>query len=324
MGDGGSPAIDRGFQFGTQNNNQELFCQFNGPTEPWPTNAFTVGLASAIPVGQWTHVACTYDNSELRLYRDGTLAGSGFVGPKTIANSASNLRISLDDNSNVPFDGIIDEAKVYNVALPAAAFLKAATCNHWKDPVSGDWTDGTKWTAGVPPGASDLACITATGAPYTVTLNANSTVAGFTLDSPDASFFASSRTFTVNGPSIINDGDVTWRNSSWTGTGEVTNSSTNTMIFQGSSSINGPFTQNGTIIVQGSSVGSNATLTVADGMTNNGTTILDSIDAVRQANLTVSSGILNNLPAGTITANLAARPRNTGWRVFGGMMGPVQ
>lgn len=162
VGDGGSPAIDREFQFGTQNNDQELFCQFNGPTEPWPTNALSVTLASAIPVEQWTHVACTYNNSELRLYRDGTLAGGGFVGPKTIANSASNLRISLDNNSNVPSDGIIDEAKVYNVALPVVAIQEAATCNYWKDPVSGIWTDGTKWTAGVPPGASDLTCITAT------------------------------------------------------------------------------------------------------------------------------------------------------------------
>ena len=54
------------------------------------------------------------------------------------------------------------------VALPTAA--SAAVCStSWSSAVSGSWTDASKWSAGVPGGASD-ACITVNGT-YTVTLN---------------------------------------------------------------------------------------------------------------------------------------------------------
>src|SRR5262249_10182745 len=93
----------------------------------------------------------------------------------------------------------------------------------WKAATSGNWSVGTNWVGNVAPTAGDTAVIDATGANYTVTLDTNPTVAGFTLNSANATFSAASRTFTVNGPDTLSAGSVLWRSSTWTGSGTLTN-----------------------------------------------------------------------------------------------------
>lgn len=56
----------------------------------------------------------------------------------------------------------------------------AATVS-WKDPVNGNWTDGTKWSTGMVPAAGDDVIINASGASYTVTLNALVSIVSLTL-----------------------------------------------------------------------------------------------------------------------------------------------
>jgi filamentous hemagglutinin len=88
----------------------------------------------------------------------------------------------------------------------------AAIATSWAAPTSGNWIDGSKWTAGMPnnAGASTYdAIIAATGSPYTVTLNAPSstfTVNSLTLSSPAATLDHSSGTLTVNGAMNISAG----------------------------------------------------------------------------------------------------------------------
>ncbi len=112
---------EQGYQFFLTGNNTVLAIQFvsrkPGETPGNTANAFRLTLANAIPMGQWTYVAATYDHDSLRLYVNGTLVGTEYVGPKTVASSGANLRISGDDNDNVHFAGLIDQAAVYNVAL---------------------------------------------------------------------------------------------------------------------------------------------------------------------------------------------------------------
>src|SRR5262249_37490494 len=69
----------------------------------------------------------------------------------------------------------------------------------WIGAVSGRWSGPGGWSNGAPPTAADIAVFNATGADYTVTLDVDATVAGFTLNSANATFAASGRTFTVNG-----------------------------------------------------------------------------------------------------------------------------
>ena len=116
----GGAAGNNGYQFGITGNNAVLLCQFNAAGEPWPGNQLIVDLPSAIPLDQWSHVACTYDNADLKIYVNGGLVGTQPVGAKSVVDSASSLRISGDDNNHVYFHGLIDEVGVFNRALTAS------------------------------------------------------------------------------------------------------------------------------------------------------------------------------------------------------------
>ena len=81
---------------------------------------------------------------------------------------------------------------------------RAATVT-WKAAVSGNWSDGTKWSTGTPPGAADTAVIDI-GGTYTVTVNVAATVAGLTLNAPSGqvTLDLSSASFVLNGPGAAN------------------------------------------------------------------------------------------------------------------------
>ena len=117
------------------------------------------------------------------------------------------------------------------LALFATAGSQPVCDVSWASPVSGNWNEATKWIPSAVPGSTQVACIDATGDTYTVTLNINDTVAGFSLDSPDATFSATGRTLTVNGPATLTTGDVMWQSSVWRGSGTLTNNAN--MTFRG-------------------------------------------------------------------------------------------
>ena len=89
-----------------------------------------VGMGSApltIQTGQWTHVACTYDQSMIRLYQDGVLimmsAASGPIG-----SSGTPLTVGMNSPSGDNFVGKLDEVKVWRRALTAAELCDEAGC----------------------------------------------------------------------------------------------------------------------------------------------------------------------------------------------------
>ena len=79
------------------------------------TNGWTIGTA-ALPLNTWTHLAATYDGTELRLYVNGVQVASQ---PRTgnILTSTSALEIGGNSVSGHFFQGMIDEVRVFNVAL---------------------------------------------------------------------------------------------------------------------------------------------------------------------------------------------------------------
>jgi hypothetical protein len=188
----------------------------------------------------------------------------------------------------------------------------------WSAAVDGNWSDASKWSPHAP-GVGDTVTIDKTGANYTVTLDTSPTIAGFTLNSANATFFASGRTLTVNGTDTLSAGSVLWRNSNWAGSGTLTNNAS--MTFQGgSAAITSAFAQNGTALIQGSDAGGSGTLTVANGFSNAGTITLQSINQNWDSNLVVTTGTLTNTSTGTINSNqgsaggrtLAANLANSG------------
>ena len=79
-----------------------------------------VGGPTANPLNTWTHVAVTLDGGQLRLYVNGTqVASRGANG--TIQTVANPLWIGGNQPYGEYFQGLIDEVRVYNRALTAAA-----------------------------------------------------------------------------------------------------------------------------------------------------------------------------------------------------------
>jgi len=76
-----------------------------------------------LPVGVWSHIAVTYDNTAIRLYVNGALR-STFTTTGAISASTAPLQIGGNNVFSLPgtefFAGLIDEVRVYNRALSAA------------------------------------------------------------------------------------------------------------------------------------------------------------------------------------------------------------
>ena len=76
--------------------------------------------AAALTANTWSYLALTYDGTTLRLYVNGTLVGSQ-AKTGAITTSTNQLQIGGDSLYAQYFSGLIDEVRVYNIALSAAA-----------------------------------------------------------------------------------------------------------------------------------------------------------------------------------------------------------
>jgi hypothetical protein len=79
-----------------------------------------LNAGSAVPVGQWTHLAGTFDGVTLKLYVNGQLVGSrASAAPIDVTDGV--LRIGGDDQWDKEwFPGVIDEVRIYSRALSVA------------------------------------------------------------------------------------------------------------------------------------------------------------------------------------------------------------
>ena len=72
-----------------------------------------------VPIGEWVHVAGTYDSSTLVLYRNGLLVASANRSSH-LANSTSALRLGGTGAAGEAFQGLLDEVRLYNRVLTQA------------------------------------------------------------------------------------------------------------------------------------------------------------------------------------------------------------
>jgi prepilin-type N-terminal cleavage/methylation domain-containing protein len=74
-----------------------------------------------VPLGEWTLLTATYDGTTLKIYRNGDLMAST---PRTIATlramAAFRVGLGIISGTDEYFDGLIDDVRVYSVALTAS------------------------------------------------------------------------------------------------------------------------------------------------------------------------------------------------------------
>jgi hypothetical protein len=74
---------------------------------------------AALTASTWTHLAMTYDGTTLKIYVNGALVTST-TQTGTITTSTNALQIGGDTTYGQYFKGLIDEVRVYNIALTQA------------------------------------------------------------------------------------------------------------------------------------------------------------------------------------------------------------
>jgi len=109
---GGASGPKLAFHFRTGNNSSKL----------------EVADKEDLPVGNWLHVAGTYDGSQLKLYRDGELVSTQDAEGEPWA-STEKTYIGGDPGCGVRgiFDGLIDEVMVFDVTLTDSEVKELAT-----------------------------------------------------------------------------------------------------------------------------------------------------------------------------------------------------
>jgi hypothetical protein len=76
-------------------------------------------MASALSLGQWSHVAVIFNGTQAQFYVNGTLVATRPVAASITARG-NQLRIGADANTQQFYRGMIDDLRVYNRALTAS------------------------------------------------------------------------------------------------------------------------------------------------------------------------------------------------------------
>ena len=71
---------------------------------------------SKLAVNTWTHLACTYDGNNIRLYVNGTLNATQSASGAMIEGGAGVLRVGWDNSGDGSFQGTLDDLQIYNRA----------------------------------------------------------------------------------------------------------------------------------------------------------------------------------------------------------------
>jgi hypothetical protein len=133
----GTSSNTRIFDFGSDTSKYMELCPKSGSTGFMRFEAVTGGAVERIdttytfPAGTWTHVALTLSGSTGTLYVNGTAVGSNAVmsiNPSRLGLDTTQNYIGKSQWSNDPYlNGSVDDFRVYNHALSAAAIATLAT-----------------------------------------------------------------------------------------------------------------------------------------------------------------------------------------------------
>ncbi|MCW8820853.1 MAG: Ig-like domain-containing protein, partial [Sulfurovum sp.] len=107
----------------TSNRNEWSLALTNGGND-FPVFAIASGTTTYkiigtqnLIIGQWHHLAGVRSGDEIRLYVDGQLESTQFVGTVSINNAGRNLRIADSEINGFQTHGIFDDLRIYSRAL---------------------------------------------------------------------------------------------------------------------------------------------------------------------------------------------------------------
>src|SRR5690606_8782056 len=100
----------------TVNSSGQIRLRFRLKTQGGTTSTL-IGESGDLPTGQWSHVAATFDGSNMRLYLNGVLNGT-LAKSGTVAQNPAVLLVigNQADKLNRRWAGRIDEVRIYNRA----------------------------------------------------------------------------------------------------------------------------------------------------------------------------------------------------------------
>jgi hypothetical protein len=115
-------STDNSYQLDVRNTG-EIACSVNAGG-----NLQRVTAPTSLALNTWTHVACTYDGSNLHVFEGGGQV-AGPVASAPPAYDAQSAWVGGDENNGMSaasFDGDIDELRVYNVVISASEIAALA------------------------------------------------------------------------------------------------------------------------------------------------------------------------------------------------------
>ena len=86
----------------------------------------TTSIALGLPVNAWSHIACSYDGSVIRMYQDGELRDMTTTSVQLGQGNPDGMCLGMNSPSGDVLDGAIDDVRVWNVARSAPAICRAA------------------------------------------------------------------------------------------------------------------------------------------------------------------------------------------------------
>lgn len=109
-------SFEKGWDIETRDGNKFAFALATGGTLTY------METLNEFPLNRWYHLAATYDGTTQRLYVNGSLEAESTANSGLIDYDDSWLSVGAykDDNEEVPFDGKVDELRIWNSAKSPA------------------------------------------------------------------------------------------------------------------------------------------------------------------------------------------------------------
>jgi hypothetical protein len=115
----------RSYQIGVYDASNKL--QSRVSTDGGAGTQVTCAAGTALSTATWYSFALVFNSTDLRIYLNGVLDSNGSNNPKEFAgplhSGTAKFCIGANSDNGAYFDGLIDNVRVYNIALSAAQVL---------------------------------------------------------------------------------------------------------------------------------------------------------------------------------------------------------